>query len=80
MELIAVRDIYNNVGVKIDGAVHENIIHKGAIFKLDDEDKIAELKAARAIGSADDSELVALVKKEVAADKKREAAAAKSEA
>ncbi len=82
MKLIALRDFRNNLKLKIPGALHDDHVHQGAVFELDETDDktadtIAKLNAAGCVGNAEDPKTVKFVDGEVAAAKKREGAAAK---
>ena len=87
MKLIAKKNFYKTpqlADIKIDKPVHDNVIHKGAIFEIgskpafsdlsrDEQKLVATLRVAGCVGDASDSEVVARVKAEVDVDRKREA-------
>ncbi len=81
MKLIALRDFRNPNPklIKPTDAIHEDHIHKGARFEIDENAKgndelIAQLNAANAIGDADDEKTCRAIDKEVALEKKKAAA------
>lgn len=93
MKLIALKDFRNvpALSLEIKDALHPLHVHKGATFELGkgdtlkdcskpDQELLAHLNLAGCIGDANDEAVVKAVKAEVAADKKREEAAAKANA
>jgi hypothetical protein len=86
MKLIALKNLARvpaMADVKIENAVHERHIHKGAIFEIGTGETLHDLKRdegtlaalllkSEAVGYADDPQVVARVQAEIAAEQKAE--------
>lgn len=80
MKLVAKKDFRNNCGLKIENAKHDNHVHKGAVFEIneetaDGEQLLATLKAADCIADGSNEKAVKHYQTEAAADAKRNAPA-----
>jgi hypothetical protein len=78
MRLIALRDFRNThpKEIRIENAINESHVHKGAIFEIDEKAKggselILELNVNGCVGDATEDRTVKAITSEVAAEKRK---------